>query len=142
MHTAILPVVYPEIKNVENENPSKKSLFLENLQKINAITLDIEGSEGSCCDDGRFVFKSCSGGFWYRCHEYGLRNYTHKWIMYGRNGYPMPTGSTHQAKCVYSHTKRLCPLPTTECIESYRFPLPENDPARRVCKELPIIRKD
>lgn len=70
MHTSILPFVYPEIRNVENEKPPKKSVFLENLQNINVINLDTEGSDGSCCDDGRFVFKRCTEGFWYRCSEW------------------------------------------------------------------------
>ncbi len=73
-------------------------------------TENIDSSKGSCCDNGRFVFKPCHN-FWYYCNQWGLSNYSSCWIRHGEDGFTFPCGSAHQSKCDYSSEKRLCPIP-------------------------------
>ena len=113
MHNFLLPSDASEL--VES-----KFFFKYRMEALKNINLEVEPLDeatGSCCDDGRFVFKSCKIGFWHHCKDWGLRNYT-TWLRYGPNGVPFPTGSAHQAKCTYYPEKRVCDAPPT-CTTRY-----------------------
>ena len=107
MYTALLPAVYPDLDKYLM--PWRKF----NLAYVDLITESPVIAKGSCCDNGRFIFRSCKN-FWYMCKQWGLNNYT-TWLRYGEDGYPMPTGTTHQARCSYSPDRRLCPVPNADC---------------------------
>lgn len=79
---------------------------------------------GSCCDDGRFMFRDCKN-WWYNCEEYGLKD-SEKWLLLtnseikkSSSGNPLssvksfsiPTITEHKGKCKYSETRQLCPIP-------------------------------
>lgn len=94
---------------------------------IKLVTEDARNPKGSCCDNGRFVFKNC-GNWWYNCQDWGLLNYT-QFVRFGENGFTMPFGTEHQGRCVYSPAKIMCPIPPT-CNK--RLPKSIND----VCGEI------
>ena len=79
---------------------------------------------GSCCDDGRFVFKDCKN-WWYNCEEYGLTD-SEKWLLLTNSeikksskenplssvkSFSVPLITEHKGKCKYSETRQLCPMP-------------------------------
>lgn len=100
------------------------------LEKVSVHVEDAAIPRGSCCDDGRYDFADC-GIWWHGCKLYGLHNYS-DWIRFGKDGFTMPLGTEHQAKCRYSDRKRLCPMPKT-CRK--RIPLD----ATEVCDEIPEL---
>jgi len=107
MHNFILPSDAPYLKK------QKFFVLIIRERMLDNVTLHIENAEiaqGSCCDDGRFVFPKCKVGFWHYCIDWGLRNYT-TWLKYGDSGMTFFTGSAHQAKCSYSAQRRVCPVP-------------------------------
>jgi hypothetical protein len=101
------------------------------LLKADVVIEDGYAPKGSCCDDGRFKFKDC-GNWWYNCAEYGLQDYK-TWIRFGKDGFTLPLGTEHQAKCKYSSSKVVCPVPE-QCDRS------RLDDIRDICKELPIVQ--
>ncbi len=87
------------------------------MQDKEVVVEDPVEPRGSCCDDGRFVFPDC-GNWWYNCPFFGLHQ-AETWVQfnepnqkYGSYAYPLMT--EHKAKCKYSTTKQLCPVPTRE----------------------------
>ena len=112
MHTILLPSVYPHLDKYLT--PPHRKVNLANVKVITESPLE---ARGSCCDSGRFNFPSC-GNFWYLCPKWGLNNYT-DWVRYGAEGFVMPMGTVHQAKCSYSPYRKMCPLPR-DCER--RFP--------------------
>ena len=99
---------------------------------IDLITENPTEPIGSCCDNGRFIFKDC-GNWWYNCENWGLQNYT-QWIQFGSNGFTMPLGTEHKGRCQYSSDKITCPLPK-DC--SRKLPKIETE----ICQEIPNIEK-
>ena len=93
MQTMPLPKTFP------SSLPSwNKSLIINSLNHINLITESVWSPTGSCCDDGRYIFKQCKAWWWYMCHRdqgynYGAVNYT-TWLRFGRNGFTFPTGKS------------------------------------------------
>jgi len=129
LQTIPLPKAFPEVQSAWTKSD------IDRLSSIVLITENDTLSRGSCCDDGRFIFNNCKN-WWYNCQEWGLTNYT-KWVRFGESGYPMPFGSEHQAKCSYSPTKVLCPVPKT-CKS--RFPYRKEDATTfwyEACDEIP-----
>ena len=69
MQTIALPKTFPEqYRSVW----SKK--MLDMLKGVKVAVESYVTPQGSCCDSGRFSFADCSS-WWYRCEEWGLRNY-------------------------------------------------------------------
>ena len=67
-------------------------LSLCSLVDVELITENETVAVGSCCDNGRFIFKEC-GNWWYNCEQWGLQNYT-QWVRFGKFGFTMPLGES------------------------------------------------
>ena len=98
------------------------------MANVELITQDLIHIKGSCCDNGRFIFKDC-GSWWYNCENWGASNYT-TWIQYSEYGFSMPLGTEHKGRCQYFPEKRTCPIPE-DC--SKRSPKTRQE----VCQEIP-----
>ena len=99
------------------------------MRDVNVLQEDYLSPRGSCCDNGRYVFKDC-GNWWYNCEDYGLQNFT--WIRFGSDAFTLPLGTEHQAKCSYNKTSTICPLPAS-CDR--RIPRT----VKEICPEYPIV---
>lgn len=102
------------------------------LQDVELITEDATAISGSCCDDGKFVFKEC-GNFWYNCQMSGLVDIK-TWIRFGKNGLTMSL-TEHKGRCVYSSERQLCAIPTECSIENSINPASISE----ICREVPSI---
>eukprot|EP01035_Chromulina_nebulosa_P021774 gene21774-28176_t len=125
MQSIALPQAYPEVLNIWDNR------FREKLLNVIFVTEDVI-PKGSCCDNGRFVFKDC-GGWWYNCERWGLSNYT-TWIRFGKYGWTLPLATEHQGRCNYSPERITCPLP-----DNCQSRIPKNEAS--FCKEIPNIEK-
>jgi len=130
LQTIALPRLYPDFKHLWKTNKWQDHL-VESLQDKRVI-IEHEDPLGSCCDDGRFYFAPC-GNWWYNCPEWGLRNFT-DWMRFGTQGYSLPTGTEHGARCLYSEMRKLCPVPI-KCPAR----VPNND--KEICPEVPRAEK-
>ena len=126
MQTIAHPKVFP---NLVHEWDTQ---FVNKLKATNIITEKYTIPTGSCCDNGRFVFKDC-GNWWYNCKQWGLSNFT-DWIRFGEKGYSLPLGTEHQGRCKYNNQKIMCDLPS-DCHN--RVPLGRKE----VCNEIPNVEK-
>eukprot|EP01034_Spumella_vulgaris_P025124 gene25124-31543_t len=75
----------------------RRSLSLSAVPVREAPVLTVENiteSVGSCCDNGRYLFKDC-GSWWYNCPLWGKVN-LHHWIQFDRTGLTMPLATEHQ----------------------------------------------
>ena len=106
--------------------------FLCRLKHVSLISEAVSNIRGSCCDDGRFIFKEC-GNWWYNCQTYGLRNLT-SFFRFGTNGFTMSL-TEHMGRCVYSPSRRACELPA-DCSEQ-RSQRPQS--AAEMCREVPSV---
>ena len=63
MYTVLLPTVYPQLDKYVITHRKV------NLANVTIITESELEAQGSCCDNGRFVFPSCHN-FWYLCPKH------------------------------------------------------------------------
>ena len=106
--------------------------------------------KGSCCDNGRFIFKDCNN-WWYNCKEYGLIN-SETWLLFTSqerfenvnknqskiSSYSFPVITEHQGRCKYSKRRKKCPIPIN--CKNW-IPNEEDYGMKKVCDEIPKIDK-
>jgi hypothetical protein len=102
------------------------------LRHVTLISEGVGNIRGSCCDDGRYLFKEC-GNWWYNCQTYGLRNLTN-FLRFGANGFTMSL-TEHMGRCVYSPTRRTCERPI-ECSQQMSA-RPQS--VKELCREVPSV---
>ncbi len=88
--------------------------------------------KGTCCDNGRFIFRNC-GNWWYNCESYGLSDIK-TWVKIGDYGFPFPLATAHKGQCLYSPERIKCNV-DKDCLT----PIPET--TSEICKEIPNIVK-
>lgn len=102
------------------------------MKNAEIITEDAVSTVGSCCDDGRMIFKSC-GNHWYNCQESGIADIK-TWMRFGKNGFTMSL-TEHKGRCQYTPDRQVCALPPDCTRENSDFP----QDFKSICREVASV---